>query len=554
MAGANGFFGYGPLHAGVWSRYSAAAYGDLEVAETDDAYAGGSTPRRELRGLRDHDERQVSGRLGFMRGSVSSGFRVPTPGQQNGFNISSWFDPTVGDLVNNTVIPSISPAARLRGGLPLGPEQSVNYTAGVVFNTGSFTLTADWFRIDVSDRIGITSSFHLTDAEVADLVAGGFDAAGERQELPVLHHAFATSSQGIDVITTDTPLGSAATPSSAPPSTTPPPGNRQRQGPAGRPAARRVRLRLPRTRGNIGDAAPRTGQPCSAASATTAAGTTTTAGTARSSRPPATWPRASLQTGQSFDLELSLPLAKQRRWPSAAGTSSTPTRRYRLSRGRSASGTASTCRGLQRHLLLRAHRLRLGRLSLAIRDRTAEGEGRANSTHPADGRSGRGRHRRCLPVRLFARASSSGTASGLVRRHQASPMLAWRIPKTPTTPRASSPAWGLAVPTSTTAKRREGPIEQVVPPPGEHRIDPNCAVYQWRLTEGDRERCRKKIGDVHHGPRQSNFARVRAIRVPDRIAQIEEWAAQDLQSHQGEAGRVNTQDHAGASDRRGVVL
>ena len=51
-----------------------------------------------------------------------------------------------------TVFPSISPAARLRGGLPLALERSVNYTAGVVFDTGPFTLTADYFRIEVSDR------------------------------------------------------------------------------------------------------------------------------------------------------------------------------------------------------------------------------------------------------------------------------------------------------------------------------------------------------------------------------------------------------------------
>ena len=142
-----------------------------------------------------------------MRGSVSSGFRAPTPGQQNGFNISSWFDPTIGDLVNNAVIPSISPAARLRGGLPLGPEQSVNYTAGVVFDSGSFTLTADWFHIDVSDRIGITSNFYLTDAEVADLVAGGFDAAESVRNFRFFTNAFATSSRGIDVVSTYTPLG-----------------------------------------------------------------------------------------------------------------------------------------------------------------------------------------------------------------------------------------------------------------------------------------------------------------------------------------------------------
>ena len=74
---------------------------------------------------------------------MSSGFRAPTPGQQNGFNISTIFDPALGDLVNNGVIPSISPVAALRGGVPLEPERSINYTAGVVFDTGPFNFSAD---------------------------------------------------------------------------------------------------------------------------------------------------------------------------------------------------------------------------------------------------------------------------------------------------------------------------------------------------------------------------------------------------------------------------
>ncbi len=118
--------------------------------DTDDNETGTKDERRNFGTTANG---KVSGRFRFLRGSVSSGFRAPTPGQQNGFNIQSWFDPTVGDLVNNAVIPSISPVARLRGGRPLGPEQSINYTAGVVFGDGPFTLTADYFRIDVSDRI-----------------------------------------------------------------------------------------------------------------------------------------------------------------------------------------------------------------------------------------------------------------------------------------------------------------------------------------------------------------------------------------------------------------
>ena len=207
MPGANGFFGYGPRHAGTWSRHNLAAYGDLEMTDTGDAWTLGAAIRVEnFEDFGTTTNGKLSGRVRFVRGSMSTGFRAPTPGQQNGFNISSWFDPTVGDLINNAVIPSISPAAQLRGGQPLAPEESVNYTAGVAFDTGPFTLTADCFRIHVSDRIGITSNFFLIDAEIAGLVTGGFEAAEAVRNFRFFTNAFATLSRGIDVVSTYTPL------------------------------------------------------------------------------------------------------------------------------------------------------------------------------------------------------------------------------------------------------------------------------------------------------------------------------------------------------------
>ena len=207
MAGSNGVFAYSPAQAGTWSRRNLAAYGDLEVAGADGAWTLGAAARLEdFEDFGTTANGKVSGRAGFVRGSVSTGFRAPTPGQQNGLHIQSWFDPTVGDLVNNAVIPSTSPVARLRGGRPLGPEESVNYTAGVVFDRGSFTLTADYFRIDVSDRIGITSNFVLTAAEIAEVVAGGFAAAESVRNYRFFTNAFATTSHGIDVVSTWTPL------------------------------------------------------------------------------------------------------------------------------------------------------------------------------------------------------------------------------------------------------------------------------------------------------------------------------------------------------------
>ena len=154
MGGSNAVFSYSPPQAGTWSRHNVAAYGDVEVTDPGGAWTLGAAVRIEdFEDFGTTTNGKVSGRVGLVRGSVSTGFRAPTPGQQHGIHIQSWLDPTVGDLVNNAVIPSISPVALLRGGAPLEPEKSLNTTAGVVFGGGPFTLTADYFRIDVSDRL-----------------------------------------------------------------------------------------------------------------------------------------------------------------------------------------------------------------------------------------------------------------------------------------------------------------------------------------------------------------------------------------------------------------
>ena len=61
-----------------------------------------------------------------LRGAVSSGFRAPTPGQQNSFNVTTAF--IGGQLTNQGVVPSTSAVAVARGGAQLQPEKSINYS------------------------------------------------------------------------------------------------------------------------------------------------------------------------------------------------------------------------------------------------------------------------------------------------------------------------------------------------------------------------------------------------------------------------------------------
>ncbi len=139
------------------------------------------------------------------RASANTGFRAPTPGQQNAFNVSTVFDTDIGDLVNRGTIPSTSAVARLRGGEQLQPESSISLAAGVVYEREAWRLTADYFRISITDRFAQTSDFTLTDAEVDQLVSEGITSAANLSEFRFFTNDFATRTQGIDLVANYSP-------------------------------------------------------------------------------------------------------------------------------------------------------------------------------------------------------------------------------------------------------------------------------------------------------------------------------------------------------------
>ena len=108
----------------------------------------------------------------------------------------------LGDLAN---VPSTFEAARRRGGVPLEPETSVNSTAGVVVDNGPFTLIADYFRVDVSDRLSLSQFFPVRDDHRAVLLVEGITAAGTLAFFRIFINDFETRTQGVDVVSTYTP-------------------------------------------------------------------------------------------------------------------------------------------------------------------------------------------------------------------------------------------------------------------------------------------------------------------------------------------------------------
>ncbi len=208
-AASNGFPGFGDIAAGEWSRSNFALYGDLELNDENWTVAAavrvedfedfGTTLNSKLAGRFRFNE-------GFsMRASLSSGFRAPTPGQSNAFNVSTEFDLATMELVNNGTIPSSSAVAQLRGGEPLEPEESINYALGAVWENGPFTLTADLFLIQLSDRLAVTQNFALTPEEVDTLVSEGVTSAANLQNFRFFANDFSTDTAGLDIVASLTP-------------------------------------------------------------------------------------------------------------------------------------------------------------------------------------------------------------------------------------------------------------------------------------------------------------------------------------------------------------
>ena len=205
-SGSNGFTGYrADTTAGKWGRSSAAVYGDIELygADADPWTLGGALRYEHFDDFGPTLNGKAAARYPLGRGfaaraAISTGFRAPTPGQQNTFNVTTAF--IDGELTNNGVVPSTSRVALARGGRPLQPETSANYSAGLVLKARTMALTADYFRIDVADRLALSQETRLRPDEIETLLAEGI---AEARNFPVFRfflNDFSTRTQGIDVL------------------------------------------------------------------------------------------------------------------------------------------------------------------------------------------------------------------------------------------------------------------------------------------------------------------------------------------------------------------
>ena len=175
--GSDGFQGFPTESAGSFDSDSIAVYVDVEADLTEKFTIGAAVRYEDYDEFGDTTDGKLSGRYEFneqfaLRGTVSTGFRAPTPGQVNTLNTTTSAD-TSGNLIPSGTYPVNSTVATVLGSIPLIPEESTSFTLGAVWTPAeNINITLDYYNIDIDDRLALFTTT-ITAQDVADLIDAG---------------------------------------------------------------------------------------------------------------------------------------------------------------------------------------------------------------------------------------------------------------------------------------------------------------------------------------------------------------------------------------------
>jgi iron complex outermembrane recepter protein len=219
-SGSNGYTGFGPQSEGKFKRKNIALYTDLEADVTDQLILGAAVRWEDFDDFGTTTNGKLSARFEAtenvaFRGTVSTGFRAPTPGQANVIRIITSI--VNGELSESGVLPPTNPIASslasvASGGVltakPLQPEESFSWTIGTAIKAGPVDLTIDYFNINLEDRIALSSLIDIDRddpaqaAVLAELTAAGVPGASTFSAFQFFTNDFETTTQGVDVVGT----------------------------------------------------------------------------------------------------------------------------------------------------------------------------------------------------------------------------------------------------------------------------------------------------------------------------------------------------------------
>lgn len=196
-ANSNGAPGFSDRQAGSWGQDSYAAYLDIEAPVSKALNLGAAVRYEHFSEFGNTVNGKLSARYALnpdtaLRGSYSTGFRAPTPGQSNTNSTGQGLDTktlllfTSGRLANN------DPLAILLGAQPLKPEKSQNLSLGLTWkNALGFSGSVDVYNIKVTDRFSTSASF---------AVPAGIANPLRYTSVSYFTNDFDTTTRGIDIV------------------------------------------------------------------------------------------------------------------------------------------------------------------------------------------------------------------------------------------------------------------------------------------------------------------------------------------------------------------
>lgn len=201
--GSNGFPGFKPSAAGVFSRQNYAFYVDVEAQITDEFLVGSALRYEDYSSFGDDTNYKLTAQYNItddlsIRGSLSTGFRAPTVGQANYSNVQTNLDG--GQLVDSALLPATNPVAEQLGATALTPEESESVAVGLVWNYGDIYVTLDAYQIEVEDRISQSQKYALTEDDKTALTAAGVPNVDSIQQVSFFTNDFDTTTSGVDLI------------------------------------------------------------------------------------------------------------------------------------------------------------------------------------------------------------------------------------------------------------------------------------------------------------------------------------------------------------------
>ena len=196
--GPSGMTASQPQEAGEFTRDNIAVYADIEHDVSDALLLQYAVRYENFSDFGPTSNAKIAFRFRAsdafaFRGAVSTGFHAPTPGQANVRTTITTFDCRTGLQCEELLVAPTSDLALENGGAPLTEEKSTNYSIGFASEIGdNWSLTADYYRIEVDDRI-----YRVGDIDIDDPVnlPGISSVSFYTNALDVIH-------EGIDLVAT----------------------------------------------------------------------------------------------------------------------------------------------------------------------------------------------------------------------------------------------------------------------------------------------------------------------------------------------------------------